>query len=100
MPAAHRHRDLCSGHGCWPPRPNAQASTDVRINGRGAHRVGDAWEVHCCPAIPECHGSVQAGGSPTVYVNGQALARVGDAVACGSACASGSADVFADDATG
>lgn len=92
MPAAHRYRDVCTGHGCWPPRPNAQASPDVFLNGLGAHRVGDAWEVHCCG--PACHGSVQAAGSPTVFVNGRALARVGDAVACGSACATGSPDVF------
>ena len=97
MPAAHRHRDICTGHGCWPSRPNAEASPDVFVNAMGAHRVGDAWEVHCCPAIPECHGSVQASGSPTVFVNGRALARIGDAVACGSKNLTGSPDVFADD---
>jgi len=94
MPAAHRHHDSCTGHGCWPPRPNAGASGNVFINGLGAHRVGDPWAVHCCG--PACHDSVQAAGSPTVFVNGRALARVGDAVACGSACATGSPDVFAN----
>lgn len=67
---------------------------DVFINRLGAHRVGDAWDAHCCGSA--CHGSVQATGSPTVFVNGRALARVGDAVACGSVCATGSPDVFAD----
>jgi len=94
MPAAHRHRDTCTGHGCWPSRPNAQASPSVFVNGAGWHRVGDAWEVHCCPAIPECHGGSLAAGSSSVYVNGSAAGRVGDPVSCGSVCATGSATVF------
>lgn len=34
-------------HGCYPPRPNAVASSNVIVNGRGWHRQGDGWEVHC-----------------------------------------------------
>ena len=45
-PAVHRHRDMGTGHGCWAPRPNAIASPDVFVNGKGWHRVGDAWETH------------------------------------------------------
>lgn len=93
MPAVHRHTDLCTGHGCFPPRPNVQGSTDVFVNGLGAHRVTDTWASHCCG--PVCHASVQAGGSGTVYVNGLSLARIGDPVACGSVCATGSQNVFA-----
>lgn len=92
--AAVRLGDNCTGHGCWPPRPNSSASGDVIINGKGAHRVGDAWNPHTCPAIPETHGSVQASGSGTVFVNGLPLARVGDSVACGSSNATGSPNVF------
>ncbi len=94
MPAAVRLSDRCTGHGCWPPRPNAGASGDVFANGRGAHRVGDPWQPHTCPSIPETHASTQASGSPTVFVNGRAWARVGDAIACGSANATGSPNVF------
>lgn len=94
MPAAHRHTDICTGHGCWPPRPNIQGSVNVFINNLGSHRVGDTWAVHCCPAIPACHASVQGSGSPNVFVNGSAHARVGDAVACGSSNATGSNNVF------
>lgn len=90
-----RLSDTCTGHGCWPPRPNVQASPNVLVNGRGAHRVGDAWAAHTCPAIPETHASVQATGSSTVFVNGKALARVGDSIACGSSNATGSSNVFA-----
>lgn len=94
MPAAVRLTDVCTGHGCWPPRANAGASGDVFANGLGAHRVGDPWQTHCCPAIPECHASTQASGSPDVFVNGRPWARVGDAVACGGRNATGSGDVF------
>lgn len=92
MPAAVRHTDICTGHGCFGPRPNISASSNVFVNGLGSHRVGDGWAVHCC-GIP-CHGSSQATGSPNVFVNGIPHARVGDAVACGSANAQGSPNVF------
>lgn len=95
MPAVARHADTCTGHGCWPSRPNDQGSPDVFVNGRPVHRVGDHWQTHCCPAIPECHDSVLAEGSSTVFVNGRPLGRIGDPVACGSAVASGSPNVFA-----
>ena len=91
---AVRLGDSCTGHGCWPPRPNVAASSDVIINDKGAHRVGDAWGAHTCPSIPETHASVQASGSSTVFVNGKALARIGDSIACGSANATGSSDVI------
>ena len=92
MPATVRLGDICTGHSCWPSRPNVSASPNVFINNLGAHRVGDAWAEHCCG--PECHSSAQASGSPNVYVNGIPLARVGDAVACGSANATGSPNVY------
>ena len=91
MTAAHRHQDYCSGHGCWPPRPNAEASPDVFINNKGSHRLGDGWESHCCV---ECHGGEAAEGSPNVFVNGRPKCRIGDAVSCGSTMMEGSPDVF------
>lgn len=94
MPATHRHHDLCTGHGCYPSRPNIQASPDVFINGLGAHRRTDDWAGHCCGG---CHGGNLAQGSQTVFVNGLDLARIGDPVDCGSRCMNGSPDVFADD---
>jgi len=93
MPAVARLGDTCTGHGCFPPRANDEASTDVFINGLGAHRVGDHWQTHCCG--PSCHDSTLAAGSATVFVNGKPLGRIGDAIACGSAVASGSGNVFA-----
>lgn len=93
MPGAVRLNDLCTGHGCYGGRSNASASGDVFINGRGAHRVGDAWSPHGCAVCPP-HGASQASGSPNVYVNGMALARVGDSIDCGSSNSSGSGDVI------
>lgn len=94
MPSCVRLGDLCTGHGCFGGRPNSSASGNVFYNSLGAHRVGDGWIVHCCG--PVCHGSVQASGSPNVFVNGIPQARIGDAVACGSANATGSPNVFAN----
>lgn len=95
MPGVARLGDSCTGHGCWPPRSNVSASGNVRVNGRGAHRVGDGWAAHTCPAIPETHSSSLASGSGTVKVNGRPLGRIGDAVACGSSVATGSGNVSA-----
>lgn len=95
MPAVTRQGDICTGHGCWPSRPSVAGSPNVFVNGIPAHRQGDGWAAHTCPAIPETHASVLASGSSTVYVNGKQLGRIGDPVACGSSVASGSGDVFA-----
>lgn len=94
MTATHRHLDLCTGHGCYPSRPNIQASDNVFINCKGAHRRTDNWASHCCGG---CHGGHLLQGSPTVFVNGLDLARIGDPVDCGSHCMTGSPDVFADE---
>lgn len=92
MPAAARFGDLCSGHDGYPPRPNNQASTDVFIDGLGAHRKGDSWEPHTHDG--HTHTGVTSNGSSTVFINGVSAARVGDSVSCGSTIAQGSPDVF------
>ena len=93
MPAVHRKGDSCTGHGCFPPRPNIAGSENVFCNSIPVHRQGDGWAVHCC-GIP-CHASTMAAGSSTVYANSKQLARIGDPVACGSAAANGSGNTFA-----
>ena len=92
MAAVTRFGDTCSGHGCFPPRVNDEASTDTFVNGLGVHRVGDHWVTHCCTII--CHDSVAEAGSATVFVNGKAVVRIGDAIADGSVSAQGSPDTF------
>lgn len=94
MPGAVRLGDYSCGHSCWPPRPNDQASPNVFINGIAAHRLGDHWAAHTCPAIPETHDGNASGGSPNVFVNGKALCRQGDPVSCGDTMCDCSDDVI------
>lgn len=91
MPAAVRKGDVCTGHQCYPSRPNVAGSPNVFVNGIPSHRQGDGWSVHCCIY---CHGGNAASGSPNVFVNGRPKCRIGDAVSCGSRMASGSPNVF------
>ena len=93
MPAVHRKGDICTGHGCFPPRPNAQGSPNVFCNSIPVHRQGDGWTQHCC-GIP-CHGGSLAAGSSSVNSNSKQLGRISDPVSCGSAAANGSGNVFA-----
>ena len=51
MPAVTRRGDVCTGHGCWPPRPSTGGSPDVFANGIAVHRQRDTWAAHTCPAI-------------------------------------------------
>lgn len=85
---------MCSGHGRYPPRPNAQASPDVFVNNLGVQRLSDTYIPHCTPG-DGCHGAVVASGSSNIFVNGLPIARMGDALSCPSVIAGGSQDVFA-----
>ena len=93
MPAVARLKDLDTGHECFPPRANT-ASTTVFVNGSPAVNVGTSWLSHCCG--PVCHPGTQSLGSGTVNIEGKPIARIGDLVSCGSACASGSGNVFSN----
>lgn len=88
MAAAARLGDKCTGHPKCPPRPNDEGSGNVYVNNLPAHRQGDHWTIHCL------HDSVLAVGSSTVYINNKGAGRIGDPVACGSAVAEGSSNVF------
>ena len=96
MPAAFLGA-MCSGHACFPPRPNGQASPNVYVEGIPFHRQGDYWHVHCCTCSRKkhgCHSSSLAGGSSTVFVDCRGAGRLGDAVACGSVCVQGVSSVI------
>lgn len=92
--AAHLHTQKCTGHGCYPARPNVEASPDVFANNLGWHRLGDEWAIHCCV---DCHDGHLATSSNTVFANNKGVARIGDDVDCGSKCLEGSNNVFAGD---
>ena len=93
MAAAARLGDLCSGHGCFPPRDGSDAASTVFINGIRAHKYGDPWASHCCPK-QGCHPSMIGGGSGTVTIEKAPAARIGDSIECGSVIAQGSSNVF------
>jgi uncharacterized Zn-binding protein involved in type VI secretion len=94
MAAATRIDDVCTGHGCFPPRKALYGSEDVFIQNRGAVRKTeeDLWETHCCTIV--CHDAVAVEGSTTVFINNKAAVRIGDMLSCGSASAEGSPNVF------
>ena len=93
MAQATRLGDKNTGHDACPPAALVTASETVRINGKGAGRVGDTYAAHGCN-IHSPHAGAVASGSGTVFINGKAAARVGDAVSCGGTVAEGSGDVF------
>lgn len=93
MSAVTRLGDSCTGHGCYAPRTCIKGSNNVFVNGKAAHRKGDAWNLHPCGNSK--HGGVTSVGSSTVYVNGKPLARKGDPISCGSAILQGSDNVSA-----
>ena len=95
-PVTRANLDASTGHAGYVPRPNTpNGSTDVFVNGQGAVRDTDAWPDHTDPGPPDTHSNVkQNSGSTTVFVNGLALARIGDSISCGDAVAAGSPNVI------
>ncbi len=93
MPAIHVLGGMCTGHACYPPRPNLQASENVFAEGIAVHRQGDMWGPHACGS--SVHTGVLAAGSSTVFVNGKPCARLGDPISCGSNTLDGVGTVFA-----
>ncbi|WP_300101835.1 PAAR domain-containing protein [Flavobacterium sp.] len=89
---AARIGDQSTGHDCHPPQIAVKGSHNVKINGRGAMRVGDKFMVHCCEF--ECHPGFLEKGSSTVSINGIPAGRIQDAVGCGGSVATGSTDVL------
>ena len=85
---------LCTGHECYPPRPLlAGVTSTVFVNGQPAALSGATMVPHACGT--SAHAGVVSGGSGTVFFEGRPVARIGDAVSCGSALAQGSPSVFA-----
>ena len=101
MPAVTRTGDATTtGHGCDTTTTVIGPSTDVFCNTKGVERKGDPTASHTIPNEadpPVCVAHTSATiteGSGTVFVNGRAIARIGDACDAG-AITGGSTDVFA-----
>lgn len=92
MPQVHRQGDLCSGHGCFPPRPTTSWASSTYVNNLLVHRTGDSYATHCC-GIP-CHGGSGGRGSSNTIIENAACRRIGDPVSCGSIAAQGSPNVI------
>lgn len=96
MSAVVRLGDTSTGHPhCYPARPNIEASENVLVNGKGVHRMGDAWAVHGACGDHSPHGGSASSGSSTVFVNGKPICRIGDGISCSDSMATGSNNVFA-----
>ena len=112
MPSAVRKDDMDSGHDGFPPRSVLSGSPNVFINGKPSSRVTDNMGSHN-KNVPEIsygvdeegnpveiitmvnvtHSGTISSGSPNVFVNGLAKARIGDSLSCGGTLATGSSNV-------
>lgn len=99
MPAVARgtKRDsVLTGHLCDTTTTTDVCSTSVFVNNKGACRKDDAISLHTIQVGNSCvdHTATITAGSSTVFVDGFAIARNGDAADSGT-ISSGSDDVFA-----
>lgn len=97
MPAIATEQNPSTGHDCFPPT-NAIGpySTRTRINGKYIQLKGvTMYAAHTCNKTthpPEQRKVIE--GSDTIKVEGIAVARIGDMIACGDAVAKGSDNTF------
>ena len=99
MPSTCRTTDSVTIHECGVTPTADSASGDVYIEGLAAHRATDTNTSH--PAVPASSGctphvTTLSSGAPDVFVNGLALARIGDGYGCGITLTSGASTVFAN----
>jgi uncharacterized Zn-binding protein involved in type VI secretion len=90
---ATRMGDICTGHGCFPPRPSCSGSPDVIINSLPAKRMGDCFLPHACPGSPP-HMGLQVAGCPRTLADSLPMSAIGHPVSCGSFNLTGSPDTF------
>ena len=97
MPAITFEGALCTGDGCFPPRPNNDGDSTFLVNGTPAHVEGNSWPVHSCG--DNQHPGELASGSPTFLINGQEAGRIGDPLGggCSAAVAEGDETFLVDD---
>ena len=94
MPAAVRLGDVSTDDPCGAPsRANSQGCAISFINDLPIHCAGHNWQPHACPLSPP-HGAVTSTGSPNTFAESLPIARIGDQIACGSTCKTGSLDTF------
>lgn len=92
MAGVVRIGDVCSGHGCFPPRPGITTSPNVFCDSILVHRLNDVLRPHCCPDHG-CHSAVYL-ANKTVFSNSLSIQIVGDPISCGSISNIGSGNVM------
>ena len=100
MPAVCRVGDsLSTGHACTGTTTIASSNTDGTVHAECIDIivVGAPTVSHPFPPVPICapHVANLNAGSPTVFVNGIAIGRIGDSADAG-AMTSGASTVFAN----
>jgi uncharacterized Zn-binding protein involved in type VI secretion len=100
MPAVVRLGDLSTGHGCFPPTNLvATAATKSYINGIlvGLQDQASQFSTHTCGNSTHPQNSRYiSSGSTKSFIEGKPVARIGDDIACGDACAQGSPNSFVE----
>ncbi len=90
---ATRMPDICTGHGCFPPRPSCSGSPNVFANSLPAKRMLDCFIPHGCPSCPP-HMTLQAIGCTTVYCNSLMWSGILHPLICGGVNLTGSPNVY------
>lgn len=100
MPAVVRLGDLSTGHACFPPTQLVQtASTKSYINGKlvGLADTQSQFSTHVCGiTVHPQSGRTIVGGASKSFIEGKPIARIGDDISCGDACAQGSPNSFVE----
>lgn len=100
MPAIALENQLSTGHGCFPPTNCiGPYSSTVRINGKLVQLKGISRYIQhrCGNTTHTTEGRIVVEGSATIFVEGIAVVRIGDLIACGDRVARGSDNVFGGD---
>ena len=89
MPPVHRVGDICTGHGCWPPRtaiPSPLGMCTVISTALPIHLVGDWYMPHHCPGSSSPpHTAMGLTGAMTVIASFRPVRRIGDVLTTGGA---------------
>lgn len=88
MPAVTCLGDKSTGHDNCQPVSAVEGAGNFTVNGKPIVLVGDKYAPHGCEDH-KTHQGYLAGGSPSFFVNGRAVGRVGDPVSCGGTAAEG-----------
>lgn len=97
MPAVALEAKPSTGHGCFPPtQAVGPYTTKSFFNGSAIQLKGKTkYAPHTCGQ--ETHpseGRITSSGSSTFFLEGKAVCRIGDDIACGDAIAGGSPSAF------